>query len=84
MLFFQQPALHHGKLFTNCITLAAMKPLLACILTAGLFFSMGLAGAQEALDTRTVTVLYTNDEHGWMEGMSPDQGAAYLYQLWQE
>ena len=84
MLFFQQPALHHGKLFTNCITLAAMKPLLACILTAGLFFSMRLAGAQEALDTRTVTVLYTNDEHGWMEGMSPDQGAANLYQLWQE
>jgi 2',3'-cyclic-nucleotide 2'-phosphodiesterase (5'-nucleotidase family) len=33
---------------------------------------------------REVTVLYTNDEHGWMEGMSPGQGAANLYQLWRD
>ncbi|MCG8414586.1 MAG: bifunctional metallophosphatase/5'-nucleotidase [Pseudomonadales bacterium] len=32
---------------------------------------------------RQVTVLYTNDEHGWMEGMEEDQGAANLYALWQ-
>jgi 5'-nucleotidase / UDP-sugar diphosphatase len=35
-------------------------------------------------DTLTLTVLYTNDEHGWMEGMEPGQGAAELAGLWQE
>jgi 5'-nucleotidase / UDP-sugar diphosphatase len=39
---------------------------------------------QENTGLREITVLYTNDEHGWMEGMSPDQGASNLYQLWQE
>ena len=33
---------------------------------------------------RVITVLYTNDEHGWMEGMNPGQGAANLYRLWQD
>jgi len=33
---------------------------------------------------REITVLYTNDEHGWMEGMEPGQGAANLYRLWQD
>lgn len=33
---------------------------------------------------RSLTVLYTNDEHGWMEGMTPEQSAANLYGLWQE
>lgn len=32
---------------------------------------------------RQITVLYTNDEHGWMEGMEEGQGAANLYALWQ-
>ena len=39
---------------------------------------------READRLREITVLYTNDEHGWMEGMAPGQGAANLYQLWQE
>ncbi len=30
----------------------------------------------------TLTILYTNDEHGWMEGMQPGQGAAELSGLW--
>ena len=30
-----------------------------------------------------VTVLYTNDEHGWMEGLTPGAGAAQLMALWQ-
>ena len=34
-------------------------------------------------DVRTLTVLYTNDEHGWMEGVTPAQSAANLYGLWQ-
>jgi len=43
-----------------------------------------LAPVVSAQTLREVTVLYTNDEHGWMEGMSPGQGAANLYRLWQE
>lgn len=34
--------------------------------------------------TTTLTVLYTNDEHGWMEGMEASHGAANIYTLWQE
>jgi 2',3'-cyclic-nucleotide 2'-phosphodiesterase (5'-nucleotidase family) len=41
-------------------------------------------GADRAPDIREITVLYTNDEHGWMEGMEPALGAAGLYRLWQE
>jgi len=33
---------------------------------------------------RQLTVLYTNDEHGWMEGESEGQGAANLIGLWRE
>ncbi len=40
--------------------------------------------AQQGAASRELTVLYTNDEHGWMEGMSPGQGAANLYNLWRE
>ena len=31
-----------------------------------------------------LTVLYTNDEHGWMEGVTPEQGAANMLGLWRE
>ncbi|MBK9053783.1 MAG: hypothetical protein IPL78_23620 [Chloroflexi bacterium] len=30
------------------------------------------------------TILYTNDEHGWMEGQEIGQSAANLMGLWQE
>lgn len=56
-----------------------------CLLT--LLAVSVLAGCQTAptgADLREVTVLYTNDEHGWMEGMEPGQGAASLYQLWED
>jgi 5'-nucleotidase/UDP-sugar diphosphatase len=33
---------------------------------------------------RQLTVLYTNDEHGWMEGAGQGQGAANLLGLWRE
>ena len=33
---------------------------------------------------REITILYTNDEHGWMEGMEPHQSAAHLFQLWRQ
>lgn len=34
-------------------------------------------------DLRRLTILYTNDEHGWIEGMKPGQSAAQLYEMWQ-
>jgi 5'-nucleotidase / UDP-sugar diphosphatase len=36
----------------------------------------------ESPETMTLTVLYTNDEHGWMLGEEPGQGAAELTGLW--
>ena len=33
---------------------------------------------------RELTVFYTNDEHGWMEGTEPGLGAANLMGLWRE
>lgn len=30
-----------------------------------------------------LTILYTNDEHGWMEGMEEGRGAASLFEQWQ-
>jgi 5'-nucleotidase/UDP-sugar diphosphatase len=33
---------------------------------------------------RRLTVLYTNDEHGWMDGEHEGQGAANLLGLWRE
>lgn len=35
-------------------------------------------------DIRELTVLYSNDEHGWMEGTEPGRGAANLLGLWRE
>ena len=33
--------------------------------------------------TRNITILYTNDEHGWMEPSDPYGGAAAMMGLWQ-
>lgn len=38
---------------------------------------------QEAA-VRELTIFYTNDEHGWMEGMEPNMGAANLMGLWRK
>ncbi len=54
-------------------------PVLALLFIAGCADDEGQADS-----VRSFTVLYTNDEHGWMEGMSEEQGAANLYQLWQD
>ena len=35
-------------------------------------------------DIRELTVLYSNDEHGWMEGTEAGRGAANLLGLWRE
>ncbi len=51
-----------------------------------LFFAILLLGACQfqAQDSRQFTVLYTNDEHGWMEGTDESNSAANLVQLWRE
>ena len=56
--------------------------LLSLLLLAGCA-SISSITSDSAAD-RSLTVLYTNDEHGWMEGVTPQQGAANLYGLWQE
>ena len=43
-----------------------------------------LSGPTSDNDIQQVTILYTNDEHGWMQGMQAGQGAANLYAYWQE
>ncbi len=35
-------------------------------------------------DIQQITILYTNDEHGWMEGAEEGQGAAHMMNLWRE
>ncbi len=49
--------------------------------------SLPTAGSEaEASDVavRHLTVLYTNDEHGWMEGVEVGGGAANMMGLWRE
>lgn len=58
-------------------------------LTAAVILGMLVLNGCQPTETqsqgsRTITVLYTNDEHGWMEGKAADQGAANLLGLWQE
>lgn len=60
-----------------------MKPTIT-IFTSLLLASSSVISQAPNSSIRELTILYTNDEHGWMEGMSPDQGAANLYQLWLE
>ena len=38
----------------------------------------------QTANVRELTVLYSNDEHGWMEGREPGSGAADLLGLWRE
>ena len=38
----------------------------------------------EPTEQREITILYTNDEHGWMEGTSDGSSAAHLLGLWRE
>ena len=56
-----------------------LKPIAVLLLLASLA-ACSLPDSAE----RELTVLYTNDEHGWMEGMDEANGAANLMQLWQD
>ncbi len=51
----------------------------ACIPTSQPVSSTTAAG-----QFRQLTIFYTNDEHGWMEGIQQGQGAANLAGLWEE
>lgn len=57
---------------------------LRCLFAVSLLAVIGCSAVPGAITSteRTITVLYTNDEHGWMEGVTPGQGAANLYDLW--
>lgn len=41
-----------------------------------------LVGAAHELESIKLTILYTNDEHGWMEGVEEGRGAASLFEQW--
>ena len=41
-----------------------------------------LVGAAHELESIKLTILYTNDEHGWMEGVEEGRGAASLFERW--
>lgn len=60
----------------------SLSRLLLIVCTVLLTACVTLQTANES-DVRALTVLYTNDEHGWMEGVTPAQSAASLYGLWQ-
>ena len=63
--------------------LTALRQLL--VLSALLTSGCSVIGTdQSANKFRELTIIYTNDEHGWMEGMEPHQSAAHLFQLWRE
>ena len=57
--------------------LVAASLLIAC--TAGV---RAPPPAEPAPRPIVLRVLYTNDEHGWMEGVAPGRGAAELASLW--
>ena len=63
--------------------LSALRRLLvlSALLTSG---CSATGNDQSANKFRELTIIYTNDEHGWMEGMEPHQSAAHLFQLWRE
>lgn len=60
------------------------------LLFIGLLLLLGVAGCTSLAPPaptpqgaiQRLTVLYTNDEHGWMAGMRPGEGAAELMGLW--
>ena len=41
-----------------------------------------LVGAAHESESIKLTILYTNDEHGWMEGVEEGRGAASLFEQW--
>ncbi len=62
-----------------------MRPLLlVALFTAMLNGCLAQSQAPDRAAIRELTVLYNNDEHGWMEGVEPGRGAENLLSLWRE
>ncbi|MGH2621366.1 MAG: bifunctional metallophosphatase/5'-nucleotidase [Anaerolineales bacterium] len=63
------------------LILCSMLPVAVCLTACGALSFGGMASRQS--DTvRHLVILYTNDEHGWMEPYQKTGGAAGLARLW--
>ena len=58
--------------------------ILVCLFSLLQACQLSSAPARSGADVRSLTVLYSNDEHGWMEGREAGSGAANLVGLWRE
>lgn len=56
---------------------------LLCACQTGNVGAVKLLPESKPIESIQLTVLYTNDEHGWMEGMEEGRGAASLFEQWQ-
>lgn len=57
--------------------------LLVCLLASCNLWPGATFWTRETETVRRLVILYTNDEHGWMEPWSESAGAAGLYHKWQ-
>jgi 2',3'-cyclic-nucleotide 2'-phosphodiesterase (5'-nucleotidase family) len=60
------------------VSMTRLKLILLLMLVA-----LSVTAFQSENGQLTITVLYTNDEHGWMEGSEDGSGAAEMVGLWQ-
>ncbi|MEZ4656689.1 MAG: bifunctional UDP-sugar hydrolase/5'-nucleotidase [Caldilineaceae bacterium] len=67
-----------------CVLLTACVPLTPPPLSTptATVFPTPTAESETTPEAITLTIFYTNDEHGWMAGVQPDQSAAHLLGLW--
>ena len=70
----------------RCDRLPSMRLIFLLIFSLPVFQACQLSPVQKstAADVRSLTVLYSNDEHGWMEGREAGSSAANLLGLWRE
>lgn len=81
-----------SRFFAYWMYIAALGLLTACVpLTAvpqstpeAAETPVATTQAESAPDPITLTIFYTNDEHGWMAGVQPEQSAAHLAGRWRE
>ncbi|PCI80239.1 MAG: hypothetical protein COB20_03385 [SAR86 cluster bacterium] len=69
-----------GLMRLYLLVLLSLPMLLACSSVS----HSPAAELNTSADVRELTVLYSNDEHGWMEGREPGRGAADILGLWRE
>lgn len=66
------------------VALASLVGVLFLLLPAGWWFFRPLAPAPTSGTEQTITVIYTNDEHGWLAGAEENRGAAAMVGNWQK